>query len=120
MAGPSPAAGRLARPQVRGKFLFVAGEKLYLRGVTYGTFRADDRGDEFPPAEMVERDFEVMEASGVNAVRTYTAPPTRVLDAAERYGLWLLVGLGAERCIGYLNDTRGSRRIEQDVHRSAD
>jgi glycosyltransferase involved in cell wall biosynthesis len=120
MAGPSPAAGRLARPQVRGKFLFAAGEKLYLRGVTYGTFRADDRGDEFPPAEMVERDFEAMEASGVNAVRTYTAPPTRVLDAAERYGLWLLVGLGAERCIGYLNDARGSRRIEQDVHRSAD
>src|SRR4029453_162033 len=67
-----------------------------------------------------ERDFEAMAASGVNAVRTYTAPPTRVLDAAERYGLWLLVGLGAERCIGYLNDARGSRRIEQDVRRRAD
>ncbi len=118
MAG-RPAAARLARPQVRGKFLFGAGEKLYLRGVTYGTFRPDDRGDEFPVAEVVERDFEAMEANGVNAVRTYTAPPARVLDAAEHHGLRVLVGLGAERCIGYLNDARGGRRIEETIRRDA-
>src|SRR5215216_1430141 len=109
----------LARAQVRGKFIFVGNEKLFVRGVTYGTFRPDNRGDEFPPADVVDRDFEAMEANGINAVRTYTAPPARVLDAAERHGLRLLIGLGAERAIGYLNDARGSRRIEETVRRNA-
>ena len=120
MASRSAPARGPARPQVCGKSLYAAGEKLYLRGVTYGTFRPDDRGDEFPVAEVVERDFEAMEANGVNAVRTYTAPPARVLDAAERHGLRVLVGLGAERCIGYLNDARGGRRVEEIVRRNAD
>src|SRR5437588_3147564 len=40
---PSPASAKPAgpRPIVKGKFLAVGGEKLYLRGVTYGTFGAD-------------------------------------------------------------------------------
>jgi len=33
-----------ARPQVRGKFIFVGDEKLYVRGVTYGTFTPDADG----------------------------------------------------------------------------
>jgi beta-galactosidase/beta-glucuronidase len=69
---------------------------------------------------VVERDFEAMGANGVNSVRTYTAPPVRVLDAAERHDLRVLVGLGAERCIGYLSDARGHRRIEETVRRNAD
>jgi GT2 family glycosyltransferase len=123
-ASPSPTVvvgtrekAALAAPFVRGKFLYAGDEKLYLRGVTYGTFRPDDRGDEFPCSDMVERDFEAMQANGVNALRTYTAPPARVLDAAERHGLRVLVGLGAERYIGYLNDAGGARRIDEAVRR---
>ncbi len=112
------AARRPDQARVRGKFLYAGDEKLYLRGVTYGTFRPDDRGDEFPDADVVEQDFDAMQANGVNAVRTYTAPPARVLDAAERHGLRVLVGLAAERYIGYLNDARGGRRIEEAVRRS--
>ena len=37
------------RPTIRGKFLFLGDRKLYVRGVTYGTFRPDANGDEFPP-----------------------------------------------------------------------
>ncbi len=118
IAGVPAVARQPRQPQVRGKFLYAGNEKLYLLGVTYGTFRPDDRGDEFPEADVVERDFEAMQANGFNAVRTYTAPPARVLDAAERHGLRLLVGLGAERYIGYLNDARGGRRIEEAVRRN--
>ena len=32
------------RPSARGKFIFIGEEKLYVRGVTYGTFRPDDDG----------------------------------------------------------------------------
>ncbi|MBI4252273.1 MAG: hypothetical protein HY618_07415, partial [Candidatus Tectomicrobia bacterium] len=65
-AGPSP------RPEVRGKFLYAGGRKLWVKGVTYGTFRPDAYGNEFHRPEQVERDFAMMAACGVNAVRTYT------------------------------------------------
>ena len=90
------------RVQALGKSLFVGGEKLLLKGVTYGTFRPDAEGHEFPPAAVVERDFAGMARHGWNAVRTYTAPPRWLLDAAQRQGLRVLVGLGAERYTGYL------------------
>jgi GT2 family glycosyltransferase len=111
---PNTAASR-DRPRAGGKFLFAGDEKLYVRGVTYGTFRPDPNGDEFPDAATVERDFGLMAAHGVNAVRTYTAPPRRVLDAAERHGLRLMVGLAVEREVGYLNDTRDLSGIEARV-----
>src|SRR2546428_12455022 len=90
------------RPKVRGKFLFVGEQKFYIRGVTYGTFRPDAEGNEFPPSETVESDFLLMAASGINAVRTYTVPPGWLLDAAERHGLRVMVGLPVERSAGFL------------------
>src|SRR5262245_48802407 len=44
------------RPTARGKFIFVGDEKLYIRGVTYGTFRPLEDGSEYPAPETVERD----------------------------------------------------------------
>src|SRR5262245_27425145 len=84
------------RPRAGGKFLFAGGEKLYLRGVTYGTFRPNADGDEFPEPAVVERDFQLMAAHGINAVRTYTAPPRWLLDRAWGHGLRIMVGLAAE------------------------
>jgi O-antigen biosynthesis protein len=93
----------LPRPQVRGKFIFVGAEKFFIRGVTYGTFRPDENGDEFPPLEMVDRDFSLMAQNGVNAVRVYTAPPRWLLDAAQRHGLRVMVGLPVERFASFLD-----------------
>src|SRR4029450_8979994 len=77
------------RPEVRGKFLWVGDEKLYLRGVTYGPFRPDHFGDTYPAAEVVERDFAMKAAKRINAIRTYNAPPQFLLDLAQAYGLWV-------------------------------
>src|SRR5262245_47573438 len=63
------------RPKVGGKFLFVGDEKLWVRGVTYGTFRRDTDGNEYHDPETVEQDFAQMAESGLNAIRTYTVPP---------------------------------------------
>ena len=79
------------RSRVDGKFHFVE-EKLYLRGVTYGTFRPQG-GSDYPPNEKVERDFRAMAAHGINALRTYTVPPPWLLDLASENGLRVLVGL---------------------------
>src|SRR5882724_5700115 len=50
------------RPRVRGKFIFIGDEKLYIRGVTYGTFRPRENGDEYPDPEVVGQDFALMRA----------------------------------------------------------
>src|SRR5262245_26834202 len=96
----------LGRPCAHAKFLFVGDRKLYVRGVTYGTFKPDEDGDEYPAHEVVRRDFAQMLANGINAVRTYTPPPTWFLDLAARSGLYVMVGLALERYVGYLIDTK--------------
>lgn len=81
------------RLQVSGKFLVAGSEKLYLRGVTYGPFRPDDKDCSYPAAEIVKDDFKRMVAHGINTLRTYTVPPHWLLDAAGASGLWVMVGL---------------------------
>jgi glycosyltransferase involved in cell wall biosynthesis len=100
---------------VEGKFFFVGEEKWYVRGVTYGTFRPNDLGEEFPPLKVVNRDFARMAASGVNAVRTYTPPPLWLLDAAQRHGLRIMVGLPVERSVAFLDYRKCARSIEEMV-----
>jgi len=111
---PSPVAPPSALPTrplegpatVRGKFVFVGDQKLYIRGVTYGTFRPRADGSEVPDPDVVERDFAGMAAHGFNAVRVYSVPPRWLLDAATRHGLRVMVGLPVERYIGFLADPR--------------
>ena len=91
------AAPPSTRPRVRGKFLYAGERKLYLRGVTYGTFRPRDDGSDFPAASTVASDFAAMAAAGVNAVRTYTPAPRWLLDLALEHGLGVMAGLPWEQ-----------------------
>jgi len=102
-------------PRVQGKFFFVGDEKFYVRGVTYGTFRPNQQGDEFPPLKTVHRDFARMAATGVNTVRTYTPPPLWLLDAAQRHGLRIMAGLPVERSVAFLDYRKCARSIEEMV-----
>src|SRR5262245_15477285 len=93
---PSPqpvAAGARDPVRLGGKFLLAGDHTLHVKGVTYGTFRADAAGDEFPAPARVAQDFALMAAHGINAVRTYTAPPRWLLDRAWENGLRVMVGL---------------------------
>src|SRR5204862_4114654 len=98
----APPAGR---PHVRGKFLFVGEEKLYVRGVTYGAFQPDADGREYQDLDAIDRDFAPMAANGINPVRIpHTMPPQAVLAIALQQGLWVMVGLIAAQYVGYLLD----------------
>jgi O-antigen biosynthesis protein len=112
---PAPTPDASARPRAAGKFVFVEGKKLYLRGVTYGPFRPQPDGSEYGDHAQVEADFSRMASAGINAVRTYTVPPRWVLDTAQRFGLWVLVGLPWEQHVAFLNDAKLPRQIEQTV-----
>jgi hypothetical protein len=89
-AGPRPQHGG-ARPSVDGKFLAVGDERLWVRGVTYGTFAPDAAATSTAP-RAIDADFAAMAAAGINAVRTYTVPTRELLDAAARHGLWVMAG----------------------------
>ncbi|MGH7801473.1 MAG: glycosyltransferase [Thermodesulfobacteriota bacterium] len=104
------------RPVVKGKFIYVGDEKLYIRGVTYGAFRPDKNGNEYHNLEVIDRDFAQMAANGLNAVRIpHTIPPISMLDTAERYGLRVMVGLSAEQFVGYLIDKKNAPNIEEII-----
>src|SRR6266446_7478103 len=103
------------RPRVQGKFIFAGNEKVYVRGVTYGTFCLDEDGNEHHDPQVVERDFAQMAANGLNAVRTYTVPPLWLLDAAQRHNLRVMVGLPWEQHVAFLDDKNRAQSIEERV-----
>src|ERR1051325_3595443 len=106
------------RLEVKGKFLYHGSKKFFLKGVTYGTFRPDSQGHEFPARAVVEQDFLQMSANGLNAVRTYTPPPAWLLDAALRHQLRVMVGLPVERSASFLDYRRCVRSIREMVRTS--
>jgi len=110
-----PVAAFDARVRARGKFLFAGERKLWVKGVTYGTFAPAADGHQFPDRPIVERDFAAMAANGFNAVRTYTVPPRSLLDAAERHGLRVLVGISWQHDMAFLDDESRRRAIEGEV-----
>ena len=114
----SPRASQIpARDRVRveGKFFFVGDEKLHLRGVTYGPFASRAPGDDGYQPAIVERDFADMVANGINAVRLYTVPERWLLDAAQRHGLYVLVGIAWEQHVAFLDQRGGAASIEARV-----
>ena len=110
-----PTVGQWSRPDVRGKFLWVGEQKLYVRGVTYGPFQPDAFGTTYPTPEKVKRDFRFMSANGINAIRTYNAPPRWLLDLAQQCGLRVMVGLQAERHFAFLEEQKAVRDIQRQV-----
>ncbi len=112
-----PAAS--ARARAAGKFLAVGDEKLYVRGVTYGTFAPAGDGVPLPPKAVVDRDFAAMAARGVNAVRVYTPPPPWLLDLAGGHGLLVLAGLAWEEHVAFLDERGRARAIVDGARRVA-
>ncbi|MGK2966497.1 MAG: glycosyltransferase, partial [Tepidiformaceae bacterium] len=107
------------RVECAGKFLSVGGEKLYLKGVTYGTFATDDDGTEILDRTTVASDFASIRAAGFNTVRVYTTPRRWLLDEAAANGLYVLAGLPWEQHIAFLDDRRRSRDIVTRVKDAA-
>lgn len=99
------------RTVVKGKFILIDDEKFHIKGVTYGTFKPDVNGYNFPPEQVIEKDFSLMMQHGINTVRTYTVPPLHLLDIADRFGLKVVVGLPWEQHITFLDTKEGINQI---------
>src|SRR5580704_19211093 len=113
----APAAPAFAGEAIRvdGKFFRAGAAKHFIKGVTYGPFAPDSQGDQFPALEMVERDFALMVTAGINTVRVFTVPPVRLLDAAQRHGLKMLVGLPWSQHVAFLDNAEVAAGIRDAI-----
>ncbi|HEY1299214.1 MAG TPA: glycosyltransferase [Stellaceae bacterium] len=116
---PLPETPMLAAPpvpiRVRGKFFFAGEEKHFVKGVTYGPFAVGSHGAQFPEPDTVERDFALMGEAGVNTVRVFTPPALWLLDAAERAGLRLLVGLPWAQHVAFLDSAAVAAQTREAI-----
>jgi GT2 family glycosyltransferase len=101
-------------PAVAGKFLEVNGQRILIKGVSYGTFAPNSDGLLFPEVTRVAHDFEAIAELDANTVRTYTPPPIELLDEAARCGLRVIVGLPWMQHVAFLNRT-DSREIRRSI-----
>lgn len=87
-------------PEARGRFLYVRGQRFWIKGVTYGTFRPNEDGDPYPSKNQVREDFTRMREAGINTVRLYTPPPNWLADIAHAEGLYLMPDMcwGSRKC----------------------
>jgi glycosyltransferase involved in cell wall biosynthesis len=90
--------------RVHGKFFFAGERKHFVKGVTYGPFATGSHGAPFPETGIVARDFALMRKAGVNTVRVFTVPPLWLLDAAQRAGLKVLVGVPWSQHVAFLGN----------------
>src|SRR5688572_6697907 len=84
LCSADPVRGRV---RALGKFLTLGGEKWYIRGLTYGPFAPNLRGEPFPEPQQIGHDFGQIRRLGGNAVRLYHLPPAELLDLAAQHGL---------------------------------
>ena len=104
--------------EVRGKFIYQNNKKLYLKGVTYGTFQPQHNGYQFPDEITIKADLTRMADSGFNCIRTYTVPPTYLLDLAFQLNIHVMVGLPWEQHITFLDNAKITKSIIQSVRES--
>lgn len=89
---PSPPASPAA-VTTAGKWLRADGARWALRGVSYGPFRPNSRGEPFPDDARLAEDFARIRRLGFNTVRIYESPTDAVLSAARGENLHLLAGI---------------------------
>ncbi|MGB8352611.1 MAG: glycosyltransferase [Chthoniobacteraceae bacterium] len=110
-----PATKSLEPIRVRAKFFFEGDRKFFLKGVTYGPFAPDEKGDFVGTPEKAKADFALMNELGVNLIRIYHVPPKWLLDCARDAGLRVMISIPWAEHIEFLNQGAMRRQIERTI-----
>jgi glycosyl transferase family 2 len=105
----------MARLIARGKYLFEGERKFYARGVSYGTFALNSRGEPFPEPERTDADFALMRELGANVVRTYEPPPPWMMEQAAKHGLKVMLGIPWASHLAFLDSREMTREIRNTI-----
>src|SRR5260370_12346382 len=101
----------MGRLVVRGKYIYDGARKFFARGVSYGPFSLNSRGEEYPEPERAAADFALMRQLGANLVRTYVPPPGWLFELAAKHEIRLMAGISWPSHIAFLD----SREMVRDI-----
>ena len=113
---PRPGDGR---PRVDGKFLAVGDRRLWLRGVTYGTFAPGRPRRSLPgtPRRSPRTSRRWRRPASTPCAST---PCRRAgCSTCAEHGLWVLVGLPWEQHVAFLDERRRARAIVASASRAS-
>ncbi|HYB89644.1 MAG TPA: glycosyltransferase, partial [Candidatus Binataceae bacterium] len=105
----------MARIVARGKYLFEGESKFFARGVSYGPFAPNSRGERYPEPERAAADFAMMRAMGANLLRCYVPPPQWMVEEAAKAGLRLMVGFPWPFHMAFLDSREMMREIRATI-----
>lgn len=117
MFGDLPCAGDPV--VVSGKFLRAGTSKWYAKGLTYGPFAPNERGEALPTPDRVRRDFAQMRDLGANCLRLYFPPPGWLLDSAHEFGLRVLIDVPWEKHRCFFEDWGAMQAARDQVRQVA-
>ncbi len=100
-------------------FLVEGERKFFLRGVSYGPFRANELGEPFPDKGAVAADFARLSELGANGIRLYHVPPAWLVDLASEFELRLLVGIPWSQHVRFLDDRADRDEIRRRMREAA-
>src|SRR5260370_39843109 len=103
----------------RGKYIYQDGQKFFVRGVSYGPFAPNSRGESYPEPDRVAADFALMGELGANLVRTYVIPPPWMCDLAVKHELRLMAGISWPHHLTFLDSPGMVRDIRDTVRRES-
>jgi hypothetical protein len=108
-----------ARIEVSGKLFACAGERWYVKGLTYGPFAPNSDGEFLPNRQAVERDFAHIRKLGGNAIRVYHVPPVWLLDQALAHGIRVMIDVPWEKHRCFFEDWPARRDAMASVRDTA-
>ena len=103
------------RLTVRGKFVYDGEQKFFARGVSYGPFIANSRGERYPEPDRAAADFALMRDLGVNLVRVYVPPPSWMFELAGEHELRMMVGMPWPFHMAFLDSAEMTRDIRRTI-----
>lgn len=108
----------MARLVPHGKYLFDGAQKFYVRGVSYGPFAPNSRGERYPEPERAAADFALMKRLGANVIRLYVPPPPWMVEEAQKAGLRLMLGIPWPFHMAFLDSAEMMREIREAIRKT--
>jgi glycosyltransferase involved in cell wall biosynthesis len=107
----------MGRLSATAKYLHRDGQKFFARGISYGPFAPNSRGESYPEPERAAADLALMHELGANLIRTYTMPPPWLFELAGKYQLLLMPGISWPLHLTFLDSPEMTREIRETVQR---
>ncbi|HEY6299503.1 MAG TPA: glycosyltransferase [Candidatus Binatus sp.] len=108
----------MARLVSHGKYLLDGAQKFYIRGVSYGPFAPNSRGERYPEPERAAADFALMNRLGANLIRLYVPPPSWMVEEAQQAGLRMMLGIPWPFHMAFLDSADMMREIRDAIRKT--